>query len=95
LRDRYLDLGRRPEEVPRRVVGRDLPSGACAATSSIPHPFKGFEKPIYAIPAIAKRFSALDGCRESHGTDGHGAAMDLAAVDGSDHAAIDPVSLVR
>jgi hypothetical protein len=63
LRDRYLDLGRRPD-VKFLVVSSDViyPSGAMRDYEfNFYLPFKGFEKPIYAIPGNHDWFSALDG----------------------------------
>jgi uncharacterized membrane protein HdeD (DUF308 family) len=63
LRDRYLDLGRRPD-VKFLVVSSDViyPGGAMRDYEfNFYLPFKGFEKPIYAIPGNHDWFSALDG----------------------------------
>ena len=63
LRDRYLDLGRRPD-VRFLVISSDVvyPDGAARDYEfNFYLPFKGFEKPIYAIPGNHDWFSALDG----------------------------------
>jgi uncharacterized membrane protein HdeD (DUF308 family) len=63
LRDRYLDLGRR-SDVKFLVVSSDViyPGGAMRDYEfNFYLPFKGFEKPIYAIPGNHDWFSALDG----------------------------------
>jgi hypothetical protein len=63
LRDRYLDLGRRPD-VKFLVVSSDViyPGGAMRDYEfNFYLPFKGFEKPIYGIPGNHDWFSALDG----------------------------------
>ena len=63
LRDRYLDLGRRPD-VKFLVVSSDViyPGGAMRDYEfNFYLPFKGFAKPIYAIPGNHDWFSALDG----------------------------------
>ena len=63
LRDRYLDLGRRPD-VKFLVVSSDViyPSGAMRDYEfNFYLPFKGFAKPIYAIPGNHDWFGALDG----------------------------------
>ncbi|MGB7948204.1 MAG: DUF308 domain-containing protein, partial [Candidatus Binatia bacterium] len=63
LRDRYLELGRRPD-VKFLVVSSDViyPGGAMRDYEfNFYLPFKGFEKPIYAIPGNHDWFSALDG----------------------------------
>ncbi|HSE88250.1 MAG TPA: DUF308 domain-containing protein [Candidatus Binatia bacterium] len=63
LRDRYLELGRRPD-VKFLVVSSDViyPGGATRDYEfNFYLPFKGFEKPIYAIPGNHDWFSALDG----------------------------------
>jgi hypothetical protein len=63
LRDRYLDLGRRPD-VRFLVIASDViyPDGAMRDYEfNFYLPFKGFEKPIYAIPGNHDWFSALDG----------------------------------
>src|SRR4029434_7655812 len=63
LRDRYLDLGRRPD-VKFLVVSSDViyPGGAMRDYEfNFYLPFKGFPKPIYAIPGNHDWFSALDG----------------------------------
>src|SRR5262249_20012358 len=63
LRDRYLDLGRRPDV--RFLVTSSAviyPDGARRDYEfNFYLPFKGFEKPIYAIPGNHDWFSALDG----------------------------------
>jgi uncharacterized membrane protein HdeD (DUF308 family) len=63
LRDRYLDLGRR-SDVKFLVLASDVvyPGGAARDYEfNFYLPFKGFEKPIYAIPGNHDWFSALDG----------------------------------
>ncbi len=63
LRDRYLDLGRR-SDVRFLVISSDViyPDGAIRDYEfNFYLPFKGFEKPIYAIPGNHDWFSALDG----------------------------------
>jgi uncharacterized membrane protein HdeD (DUF308 family) len=63
LRDRYLDLGRRGD-VRFLVISSDViyPDGAMRDYEfNFYLPFKGFEKPIYAIPGNHDWFSALDG----------------------------------
>ena len=63
LRDRYLDLGRRPD-VKFLVIASDViyPNGAARDYEfNFYLPFKGFEKPIYAIPGNHDWFAALDG----------------------------------
>ena len=63
LRDRYLDLGRRPD-VKFLVVSSDViyPGGAMRDYEfNFYLPFKGFAKPIYAIPGNHDWFGALDG----------------------------------
>jgi len=63
LRDRYLDLGRR-SDVRFLVISSDViyPDGAMRDYEfNFYLPFKGFEKPIYAIPGNHDWFSALDG----------------------------------
>jgi uncharacterized membrane protein HdeD (DUF308 family) len=63
LRDRYLDLGRRPD-VKFLIVSSDViyPGGAMRDYEfNFYLPFKGFAKPIYAIPGNHDWFSALDG----------------------------------
>jgi uncharacterized membrane protein HdeD (DUF308 family) len=63
LRDRYLELGRRPD-VRFLVIASDViyPDGAARDYEfNFYLPFKGFEKPIYAIPGNHDWFSALDG----------------------------------
>ena len=63
LRDRYLDLGRRPD-VRFLVVSSDViyPGGAMRDYEfNFYLPFKGFAKPIYAIPGNHDWFGALDG----------------------------------
>jgi uncharacterized membrane protein HdeD (DUF308 family) len=63
LRDRYLALGQRPD-VRFLVISSDViyPDGAMRDYEfSFYMPFKGFEKPIYAIPGNHDWYSALDG----------------------------------
>ena len=63
LRDRYLDLGRRPD-VKFLVISSDViyPGGAMRDYEfNFYLQFKGFAKPIYAIPGNHDWFSALDG----------------------------------
>ena len=63
LRDRYLDLGQRAD-VKFLVVSSDViyPGGAMRDYEfNFYLPFKGFEKPIYAIPGNHDWFGALDG----------------------------------
>jgi uncharacterized membrane protein HdeD (DUF308 family)/3',5'-cyclic AMP phosphodiesterase CpdA len=63
LRDRYLELGRRPD-VRFLVVSSDViyPSGEMKDYEFNFHlPFKGFAKPIYAIPGNHDWFNALNG----------------------------------
>jgi uncharacterized membrane protein HdeD (DUF308 family) len=63
LRDRYLELGHRPD-IRFLVVASDVtyPNGAAREYEfNFYLPFKGFEKPIYAIPGNHDWFSALDG----------------------------------
>jgi uncharacterized membrane protein HdeD (DUF308 family) len=63
LRDRYLDLGRRPD-VKFLVISSDViyPGGAMRDYEfNFYLPFKGFAKPIYAIPGNHDWFGALDG----------------------------------
>src|SRR5262249_17919386 len=63
LRDRYLEVGRRPD-VKFLVVSSDViyPSGEMKDYETKFYlPFKGFDKPIYAIPGNHDWFSALDG----------------------------------
>src|SRR6185436_8492938 len=63
LRDRYLLLGQRPD-VRFLVISSDViyPDGAARDYEfNFYLPFKGFEKPIYAIPGNHDWYSALDG----------------------------------
>lgn len=63
LRDRYLALGQRPD-VRFLVISSDViyPDGAMRDYEfNFYMPFKGFEKPIYAIPGNHDWYSALDG----------------------------------
>jgi uncharacterized membrane protein HdeD (DUF308 family) len=63
LRDRYLDLGRRAD-VKFLVISSDViyPDGAMRDYEfNFYLPFKGFAKPIYAIPGNHDWFAALDG----------------------------------
>ncbi len=63
LRDRYLEIGRRPD-VKFLVVSSDViyPSGEMRDYEfNFYMPFKGFEKPIYAIPGNHDWFNALNG----------------------------------
>jgi uncharacterized membrane protein HdeD (DUF308 family) len=63
LRDQYLSLGRRPD-VKFLVISSDViyPSGAMADYESKFYlPFKGFSKPIYAIPGNHDWYDALEG----------------------------------
>jgi len=63
LRDRYLEVGRRPD-VRFLVVSSDViyPAGEMKDYElNFYLPFKGFEKPIYAIPGNHDWFNALDG----------------------------------
>jgi uncharacterized membrane protein HdeD (DUF308 family) len=63
LRDQYLSLGRRPD-VKFLMVSSDViyPSGAMSDYESKFYlPFKGFTKPIYAIPGNHDWYDALEG----------------------------------
>jgi uncharacterized membrane protein HdeD (DUF308 family) len=63
LRDQYLFLGQRPE-VKFLVISSDViyPSGAMSDYESKFYlPFKGFTKPIYAIPGNHDWYDALEG----------------------------------
>jgi uncharacterized membrane protein HdeD (DUF308 family) len=63
LRDRFLFLGRRPD-VKFLVISSDViyPSGALADYEAKFYlPFKGFTKPIYAIPGNHDWYDALEG----------------------------------
>jgi uncharacterized membrane protein HdeD (DUF308 family) len=63
LRDRYLALGQRPD-VRFLVIASDViyPDGAAKDYElNFYMPFKGFAKPIYAIPGNHDWYSALDG----------------------------------
>jgi uncharacterized membrane protein HdeD (DUF308 family) len=63
LRDRYLLLGQRPD-VRFLAISSDViyPDGAARDYEfNFYLPFKGFEKPIYAIPGNHDWYSALDG----------------------------------
>jgi uncharacterized membrane protein HdeD (DUF308 family) len=63
LRDQYLFLGQRPD-VKFLVISSDViyPSGAMADYESKFYlPFKGFTKPIYAIPGNHDWYDALEG----------------------------------
>lgn len=63
LRDRYLEIGRRPE-IKFLVVSSDViyPAGEMKDYEfNFYLPFKGFEKPVYAIPGNHDWFNALDG----------------------------------
>jgi uncharacterized membrane protein HdeD (DUF308 family) len=63
LRDQYLFLGRRPD-VKFLVISSDViyPSGAMSDYESKFYlPFKGFTKPIYAIPGNHDWYDALEG----------------------------------
>ena len=63
LRDQYLTLGQRPD-VKFLVISSDViyPSGAMADYESKFYlPFKGFTKPIYAIPGNHDWYDALEG----------------------------------
>ena len=63
LRDRYLEVGRRPD-VKFMIISSDViyPSGDMKDYETKFYlPFKGFDKPIYAIPGNHDWFSALDG----------------------------------
>lgn len=63
LRDQYLFLGQRPD-VKFLLISSDViyPSGAMADYESKFYlPFKGFEKPIYAVPGNHDWYDALEG----------------------------------
>jgi len=63
LRDRYLEVGRRPD-IKFLVISSDViyPSGDMKDYERKFYlPFKGFDKPVYAIPGNHDWFSALDG----------------------------------
>ena len=63
LRDRYLDLGKRPD-VKFLVVLSDViyPDGAMKDYEAKFYlPFKGFEKPIYGLPGNHDWYDALEG----------------------------------
>jgi uncharacterized membrane protein HdeD (DUF308 family) len=63
LIDRYLELGRRPD-MKFLVISSDViyPAGSMADYEfNFYFPFKGFEKPIYAIPGNHDWFDALEG----------------------------------
>lgn len=63
LRDQYLALGRRPD-VKFVVISSDViyPSGAMSDYESKFYlPFKGFTKPVYAIPGNHDWYDALEG----------------------------------
>jgi hypothetical protein len=63
LRDRYLALGQRPD-LAFLVVASDVIYPAGAMKDYEPNfylPFKGFEKPIYAIPGNHDWYDALEG----------------------------------
>src|SRR5262249_58323793 len=62
LRDQYLSLGQRPD-VKFLVISSDViyPSGAMSDYESKFYlPFKGFSKPIYAIPGNHDWYDALE-----------------------------------
>src|SRR4051794_11162010 len=63
LVDRYLELGRR-EDVKFLIIASDViyPAGAMVNyENNFYLPFKGFTKPIYAIPGNHDWFDALEG----------------------------------